>query len=90
MGFRPEARGCERRATLGDPCLKAPTPTGLRPPFPATGHSPVGVYCCRAGVVLTFDTLVPASRSQRATVAALCSSRRLPHLARLGQSVQRG
>ena len=42
----------------------------------------------RAGV-LTFDTLVPASGSPRAAGAALCSSRRLPHLARLVQSLQR-
>jgi hypothetical protein len=28
--------------------------------------------------VLTFDTLVPASRFQRVAVAALCGSRRLP------------
>src|SRR6266542_1084203 len=42
-GFRPNAQGCEKQATLGVTKEGSPTPTGLRPDRPGDSHNPVGV-----------------------------------------------
>jgi len=42
-GFRPKARGCEARATLGQTPQRMSTPTGLCPSFLPRRSNPVGV-----------------------------------------------